>query len=257
MSLVRRRRKVRVKILMIVTALLLAPFSTVPAEEGGELKVGGDSGFIPLTRDKPYIYVIHEGSSVKVQRIQDPNYELSGYFAKTIRKCPPFCIQPITPDPRVSVIGEVELFDFMEKELRNDKGLLIDARTPSWFSKGTIPGSVNIPFTELSRKPDSPEMDAMLTRLGARPRGEVGFWDALLERWGIIEAKYKTDKWDFTDAKTLVLFCNGPACGQSPRAIRGLLAADYPGDKIRYYRGGMQLWELWGLTTITPGEKSR
>lgn len=232
--------------------LAVSTFAVQAEEEGGELKVGGDSAFIPLTADKPYIYVIHEGSSVKVQRIQDPNYELSGYFAKTIRKCPPFCIQPITPDPRVSVVGEVELFDFMEQDLRNGKGLLIDARTPSWYQKGTIPGSINIPFTELSKKPGSPEMDAMLKRLGAKPRGEVGFWDSLLERWGIIEAKYKTEKWDFTQAKKLVLYCNGPACGQSPRAIRGLLAADYPGDKIRYYRGGMQLWELWGLTTVVP-----
>ena len=240
-----------------IAAVLLAAFSVLRAEEGGKLEVGGESGFIPLTRDKPYIYVIHDGSSVRVQRIQDPNYELSGYYAKTARKCPPFCIQPITPDPRVSVIGEVELFDFMEKELRDNKGLLIDARTPSWFNKGTIPGSVNIPFTELSRKPGSAQMDAMLERLGARPRGEVGFWESLLERWGLVEAKYKTDRWDFTGAKDLVLFCNGPACGQSPRAIRGLLAADYPGDKIKYYRGGMQLWELWGLTTITPGEKSK
>lgn len=243
-------------ILKGIVAVLLVAVAAVQGEEGGELKVGGETNFIPLTRDKPYIHVIHDGTSIKIQRIQDPNYELSGYFAKTIRKCPPFCIQPITPDPRVAVVGEVELFNFMEKELRNGKGLLIDARTPSWFKKGTIPGSVNIPFTELSGKPGSAGMDAMLTRFGAKPRGEVGFWEALLERWGIIEAKYKTDRWDFTDAKTLVLFCNGPACGQSPRAIRGLLAADYPGDKIRYYRGGMQLWELWGLTTITPGEKN-
>jgi len=234
--------------------LLILPFlvAAVQAEEGGELKVGGDTGFVPLTKDRPYLYVIHEGRSVKVQRIQDPNYELSGYFAKTVRKCPPFCIQPITPDPRVAVIGEVELFDFMENELRNDKGLLVDARTPSWYRKGTIPGAVNIPFTELSHKPGSPEMDAMLQRLGAKPRGEVGFWEGLLERWGLVENPYKTQKWDFTEAKELVLFCNGPACGQSPRAIRGLLAADYPPDKLHYYRGGMQLWELWGLTTVKP-----
>jgi len=236
----------------VLGLLAASMFAAQAEEEGGELKVGGESAFIPLTSDKPYIYVIHEGSSVKVQRIQDPNYELSGYFAKTIRKCPPFCIQPITPDPRVSVVGEVELFDFMERELRNGKGLLIDARTPSWYQKGTIPGSINIPFTELSKKPGSADMDAMLKRLGAKPRGEVGFLESLLERWGIVEAKYKTEKWDFTEARDLILFCNGPACGQSPRAIRGLLAADYPGDKIRYYRGGMQLWELWGLTTVAP-----
>ncbi len=235
--------------------LLSGPWLAKGASAEDRLEVGADTDFVPLTKDKPYLYVIHDGTSIKVQRIQDPNYELSGYFAKTIRKCPPFCIQPITPDPRVGVIGEVELFDFMENQLRNGKGLLIDARTPSWYRKGTIPGSINIPFTELSKKPNSPEMDAMLKRLGAKPRGEVGFWDSLLEKWGLSDARYKTSKWDFTEAKELVLFCNGPACGQSPRAVRGLLAADYPPDKIHYYRGGMQMWELWGLTTIRPGKE--
>ena len=61
----------------------------------------------------------------------------------------------------------------------------------------------------------------------------------------------RTD-WDFSAAKDLVIWCNGPACGQSPRAIRGLLELGYPGDKISYYRGGMQMWQLWGLTTVVP-----
>lgn len=238
-----------------IAAMTLLWLVGASAEEGAKLRVGASETFIPITKDKPHLHVVHEGSSVKIQRIQDPNYELSGYFAKTIRKCPPFCIQPITPDPRVSAIGEVELFGFMETDLRNGKGVLIDARTPSWHKKGTIPGSVNIPFTELSKDPGSPEMDQMLERFGARERGDIGFFTALLEKWGLVEARYKTEDWDFTDAKTLVLYCNGPACGQSPRAIRGLLAADYPGDKIKYYRGGMQLWTLWGLTTVVPEEK--
>ena len=220
--------------------------------EEGEVVVGAEGDFIPLVQGKPYIYVVHEGSSIKVQRIQDPDFELSGYFAKTARKCPPFCIQPIQPDPSVDVFGEVELFEFMENDVRSGDGVLIDARTPSWYQKGTIPGSINIPFTELSKAPGSPEMDEKLELFGAKERGDVGFFTSLFEKWGIIDAKYKTEDWDFTGAKNLVIWCNGPACGQSPRAIRGLLAADYPGDKIKYYRGGMQLWQLWGLTTVTP-----
>jgi rhodanese-related sulfurtransferase len=217
-----------------------------------ELQVGGEGGFVPLTPDKPYLHVIHEGRSVKVQRVQDPDYELKGYFAKTVRKCPPFCIQPVTPDPRVQVIAEVELFDFMETDLRDGKGLLIDARTPAWFEKGTIPGSVNYPFTELSKDPGDPAFEALLEEFGAKRRDDVGTVTRLMEEWGLADADLKTEHWDFTDAKNLVLWCNGPACGQSPRAINGLLAAGYPGSKIRYYRGGMQMWQLWGLTTVVP-----
>nr|WP_305800429.1 rhodanese-like domain-containing protein [Thiolapillus sp.] len=234
---------------LLLFAGILLPVLPVAAEE---LKVGLDSKFIPLTSNKPYIYVVHEGSSVKVQRVQDRNYELSGHYAKTIQPCPPFCIKPMSPAPDVETYGEVEMFDFMETKLRDGKGLLIDARTPSWFKKGTIPGSVNIPFTVLTKEPDSPEIAEWLEKFGAKERGDIGFFTALLEKWGIVDSKYKTEDWDFTQAKELVLFCNGPDCGQSPRAIRGLLAADYPSDKIKYYRGGMRLWEFWGITTVIP-----
>jgi len=216
-----------------------------------ELKLG--QGYFPLTTDKPYIHVIHEGRSVKVQRVQDPDYQLRGYFAKTVRKCPPFCLQPMSPAPGIQTIGEVELFDFLERDLREGSGLLIDARTPSWFSKGTIPGSINIPFSRLSKAPEDPEMIEALERFGAVERAEgPGFGEKLLRDWGLEDDPNLTDDWDFTEARKLVLWCNGPECGQSPRAIRGLLSAGYPREKILYYRGGMQMWQLWGLTTVVP-----
>lgn len=218
-----------------------------------QAKVGETTQQIPLVEGKPYLHVIHEGRSVKVQRVQDPDYELKGYFAKTGRKCPPFCIQAVTPDPSVATIGEVELFDFMETRLRDGSGVLIDARTESWYRKGTIPGSVNYPFTLFGRDKDAPELVAALKAFGAKERGEVGAVDRLLNDLGWSEDRYKTEDWDFSMAKELVLWCNGPACGQSPRAIRGLLDVGYPGEKIMYYRGGMQMWQLWGLSTIAPG----
>jgi rhodanese-related sulfurtransferase len=236
----------------LCTLCLMAASLCVPASADG-LQPG--KGFIPLTKDKPYLHVIYEGRSIKVQRVQDPDYELKGYYAKTERKCPPFCIQPITPAAGVRTIGEVELFDFMETELRDGTGVLIDARTPSWFKKGTIPGSVNMPFTDLTKSADDPETIEVLKRLGARPRTEKpGALGKVLEEWGWNDSSDMTDSWDFTQAKKLVLWCNGPACGQSPRAILGLLDVGYPKDKIWYYRGGMQMWQLWGLTTVVPNE---
>jgi rhodanese-related sulfurtransferase len=55
--------------------------------------------------------------------------------------------------------------------------------------------------------------------------------------------------WNFRDAKTLVMFCNGAWCGQSPANIRSLIRMGYPPSKIKWYRGGMQAWETLGLTT--------
>ncbi|MGD8572392.1 MAG: rhodanese-like domain-containing protein, partial [Gammaproteobacteria bacterium] len=44
----------------------------------------------------------------------------------------------------------------------------------------------------------------------------------------------------------------GMWCGQSPRAIKGLLKLGYPAEKISYYRGGMQSWQMLGLTVVIP-----
>jgi rhodanese-related sulfurtransferase len=228
-------------------------FAIAPAGMAEDrVKVGSGSDFIPLYKGKPYLHVIHEGRSVKVQRVQDPDYELKGYFAKTARKCPPFCIQPARPVPGVDVIGEIEMFEFMETDLRDGGGMLIDARTVSWFRKGTIPGSVNFPFTLFSKDADDSELIDALKTFGVRERGEVGAVERVLEEWGLSEEGDKNELWDFTAAKKLVLWCNGPACGQSPRAIRALVGMGYPADRIKYYRGGMQMWQLWGLTTVVP-----
>ncbi len=239
--------KLPIRHLILLSTLLLALSAT--AEE----LVVGETEVVGLTADKPFLHVIHDGRSVKVQRIQDPEYELKGYFAKTARKCPPFCIQPEQVDPRVATVGELEVFDFMENELRDGKGLLIDARTPEWYQRGTIPGSVNIPFTTFN-DPNSTEIGQALELCGAVRRVDVGTFTRKLEEMGIVDSDQKTDQWDFSNARKLVLWCNGPACGQSPRAIKGLLKVGYPTEKILYYRGGMQMWQLWGLTTVIPGE---
>lgn len=36
-----------------------------------------------------------------------------------------------------------------------------------------------------------------------------------------------------------VLFCNGPQCPQTPDALRTLVEAGYPTDRLAYYRGGL------------------
>jgi rhodanese-related sulfurtransferase len=64
------------------------------------------------------------------------------------------------------------------------------------------------------------------------------------------DALYDEGLWDFSTAKTLVMFCNGAWCGQSPTNIQTLLKLGYPPNKLKWYRGGMQAWEQFGLTTV-------
>ena len=54
--------------------------------------------------------------------------------------------------------------------------------------------------------------------------------------------------------RVTVLFCNGPQCPQSPRAIRALLDSGYPADRLVYYRGGLHAWLSLGLPTAA-GER--
>ncbi len=201
----------------------------------------------------PYVRTTHDGKVVEIQRIQDQDHVLTGGFAKTSRKCPPFCIQPVQVAPGVNTVGELEVLAFIEKKVNKGKGVLIDARTPSWHMKGTIPGSINIPFTSFGDDQDEAARAAALARLGVTRKTESSFIDdalgSLQEMMGKGPA---SSEWDFSKAKEITLWCNGMWCGQSSHAIHALLKLGYPAEKIHYYRGGMQDWRILGLTVVVP-----
>ncbi|MDX1518518.1 MAG: rhodanese-like domain-containing protein [Gammaproteobacteria bacterium] len=188
---------------------------------------------VGITEDLISVEVIHQGKKVTIQRNQDTNNTVNPVFARTSRKCPPFCIQPQTLAPGVETIAELEMLEYLQRITSGDESVLvIDSRTPDWVEKGTIPGSVNIPWTQL--KPES----------GADP---FVIADIFENRFNV----HSTEGfWDFSGAKTLVLFCNGMWCGQSPSNIRTLLRFGYPPSKLKWYRGGMQNWEVLGLTVV-------
>jgi rhodanese-related sulfurtransferase len=211
---------------------------------------------VKITDDKQYSVVNHGNELVKVQRIQDTSHTIDGSFAKTSRPCPPFCVNPLNIADGVATVAELEVIQFMETALHRGDGVLIDARTPSWHEKGTIPGSVNIPFTVFEKPADDPELAEVLERLGAKERYDVNVVMRSLEKVGLFSGSQKTDTWDFSEAKQLLLWCNGPWCGQSPRAIRALISLGYPAEKLYYYRGGMQMWQSLGLTTVLPSDVS-
>ncbi len=237
---------------------LLTGISVMALALAANLLVQTDAAAVDvmLTDYLAYLDVVQDGKPVRIQRIQDQDNVLNDGFAKTSRKCPPFCIQPMQVAPGVTTVGEAEIFRFMDRELKSGDGLLIDARTPSWHEKGTIPGSINIPFTVFNGDDDDPATVAALEKVGGVQRGEVSWLTRKLEKvfaaLGWFGADRKTDTWDFTHAKQLVLWCNGPWCGQSPRAIHGLLSHGFPAENISYYRGGMQMWKILGLTVVEP-----
>ena len=182
------------------------------------------------------VAVKHDGKTVKISRNQDNKNTINPAFAKTSRPCPPFCIQPAILAPGVETIAENEVIDYVAKMSGGDKSILVvDSRTPDWVKKGTIPGAKNIPWTKLN------------PAKGADP---VSILELLEDEFGVTESEGLLN---FSKAKTLVMFCNGMWCGQSPNNIKNLLKLGYPSHKIKWYRGGMQDWEVLGLTTV-PGK---
>ncbi len=182
---------------------------------------------VRLTEKLAFVNIMHQGTKIKIKRIQDTKNRLIDDFSKTSRPCPPFCIHPMSAAPGVETVGELELLDFMKEKVNTDKGLLIDARMPRFYNTETIPGSINIPFILFT----SNKVSKVLELLGV---------------------KNNNGKIDFSETIELCLFCNGPWCDQSPRAIRALIKAGYPPNKLKYYRGGMQLWKIFSLTTVLP-----
>ena len=156
---------------------------------------------------------------IRISRIQDTEHEVTGEWARTSRPCPNFCIQPMTPAEGVTTIGELELLE----KLQDPEVIVVDSRTPDWYLGGTIPGAVNIPYTEA------------------------------VDRMGELGCEIDFDGWTCDGAVEVALFCNGLWCGQSPTAIRAMIEAGFPAEKISYYRGGMQSWQVLGLTVTEPG----
>jgi len=168
------------------------------------------------------------------------------------KTCPPYCISQVALGEGVRTVDELDLLKFMETSQGNGSGLIVDTRSASWYQRGTLPGSVNIPYTVFEKPGNDLELARVFEQLGVRPRHDVGLAKRMLETLGLLDGKMKTAHWDFSAARELVLVCNDPWCGQSPRAIKALLSLGYPAEKLNYYRGGLKTWESLGLSTLVP-----
>nr|WP_051074654.1 MULTISPECIES: rhodanese-like domain-containing protein [unclassified Thioalkalivibrio] len=208
-----------------VCGLLASLALLVASPTFAEVEVG-------ITADMAEFEVRHGDERVTVTRDQDTFATIDLDYAQIARPCPPFCIQPMSLGRGVETLGELEFIDYLRQTTERDDLLIIDSRTPREYRRGTIPGAINIPW------------DRLHFASGADP-DDVR--NVLSDRFDVV---FDGDFYDFSHAKTLVLFCNGPWCGQSPTNIRTLTNLGYPAERIKWYRGGMQMWHAFGLTTV-------
>jgi len=167
---------------------------------------------VKITNDIPFIVTKDSGQQIKVERIQDTNNRLTDDYTKTSR---------------------AEIISFMENQVENNTGVIIDARLKSWYELESIPSAINIPFPVLEN--------------ASKAKAEKIF--------KILGMKIKNDgSWDFSKAKELAIFDNGLWCEQGKRFINGLIKHNYPKNKLLHYRSGFQGWKILGLTTIIRKE---
>jgi len=213
--------------------LVIAAAWPALAADPGEGIFNLDALDVKIAEDLPYVEIPHNGEQVLLMRHQDPAHAIVSPYQKTARPCPPYCVQPMQIAPGVETIGELELIGYLRRIAGGETDLLvIDSRTKEWVERGTIPAAVHIPYTRLDPAYAAPAEIAEILQL------ELG-------------AVAGEGLWDFSNVKTLVFFCNGPWCGQSPTNIKALLALGYPAHKMKWYRGGIQAWEQLGLTTVS------
>lgn len=146
-------------------------------------------------------------------------------FASLTAPCDPDCIAPLRAADKVETVIEPQVLEFLQDTVARNEGLLVDARMPADRALGFIPGSVSLPHATLAQ--DNDLRVQILKVLGARE----------------FEGVY-----NFADAQMLMVYDNGPSQNDAGVLVGHLLGIGYPPDKIRYYRGGMQVWSVLALT---------
>ena len=138
-------------------------------------------------------------------------------------------IFPMQIHKDVETYGEIEVMAFIN-EMQHDNSMhFIDTRDEELYEYRTLPGAINIHYVYMMM-----------------PKVFEEEYKASLKKLGVL---YHNNSFNFSKAKTLLLFCNGAWCSQSPKMIKALLAVGYPPEKIKWYRGGMDDWLGLSMTT--------
>ncbi|WP_420861548.1 rhodanese-like domain-containing protein [Algirhabdus cladophorae] len=167
------------------------------------------------------------GQELSISRQISVNQAKAARFSVTQDGCSGLCLAPISAGTGVATIGEMEVTKFLVDYTQAGTGLLIDARLPTARSDGFLPTSVNVPHQAV--EDGNPYRNQILSALGARE------YDGIL---------------NFSDAMDLVIFDAGPSDSRALKLIENLLSAGYPPEKLRFYRGGMQVWASLGLNFV-------
>ena len=140
-------------------------------------------------------------------------------------------ILPMYIDEEITTYGELEVLAFMKQMQTDDSMMLIDACKEEFYNYRTIPGAVNMPFNHFKERMSFEfEFEQHMKTLS-------------------VFINEQDESFDFSKAKMITIFCNGPWCSLSVAMIEALLEIGYPPENINWYRGGIQEWLSTGMTS--------
>ena len=204
------------------------------------------------------------GKKIKLERNQDPRCTVANLNPEALwdgdyasKKVADVCkktfvthvgvLQPMDLGKGIKTVGELEVLVHIKKAQDTPtEYILIDARTPRWFEQMTIPSSVNLPFNEMDYDADKDEDD-----FDSEDEYEE-YVEQYSKMFNALNIEKTKKGLDFSKAKSVILFCNGSWCSQSPKAIFKLLNIGYPKEKLLWYRGGLQDWLIYDFTVEKP-----
>jgi rhodanese-related sulfurtransferase len=189
---------------------------------------GATAGFAQEQATQTNASFIFDGERVKISRDNPQAANFVATFSAAATECGALCIAPMQAAEGVGTLGEAEVLAFLVTEVAGNAGLMVDARMPQDRALGFIPGSVSLPQETLADS--NPFRDDILRALGGRDLDGT---------------------FNFADARALLVYDTGPTSDDAGRLIASLLALGYPAGKLRYYRGGMQVWSLLGFSIET------
>ena len=112
----------------LLCVILLAAFAqSVLAED---LRIIGE--------DKNFVATLPSGETITITRQMTDCAKNKGW------------LQPLAPEPGIVPVTEIEVLN----AISDPNAILVDMRTEEWFLDATIPGSVNIPYTEVAMRMD-------------------------------------------------------------------------------------------------------
>ena len=167
---------------------------------------------------------LFNGSMIKIDRENKKAADYAASFTANGGTCGAACIAPMKAANGVATLDEPQVLSFLVDEVANSQGLMVDARTPEERARGFIPGSINLPYSTVDPKQN--------------------YWPGVVTALG---AKVQSGGFDFADVQALLVYDTGPSSDEAGKLVRNLIEVGYPADKIKYYRGGMQVWSVLGF----------